>query len=124
MNKIDEERIYKIEINSSIAQAEFVKSVMEQQGAVGLDLPSIPIMAIQDFVDDKRDNLWEITINGNVCLTVNGDKDSAEILLMFLQSADAVEFNMHPLLIDNVKDFLAGNRPNVAQFEMTQTPEE
>ena len=81
-------------------------------------------MAIQDFVDDKRDNLWEITINGNVCLTVNGDKDSAEILLMFLQSADAVEFNMHPLLIDNVKDFLAGNRPNVAQFEMTQTPEE
>lgn len=120
---LDKLKVFMISLNSIKEQAEFIKDLIVSHGAEALNLPAVPVSAIQDFIDDKRSNLWEITINGDVYITVNGDKESAETLLTLVTSAGQNEFVMEPLQLVNVEDYLLGKRDNVGQFEMVHNPE-
>ena len=126
MNKklmdLDQLKQYKIELVSTKENALYVKDVLISLGADGMNLPPIPVTAIKNFIEGKRDNLWEITINGIVRVTVKGEKDAAEVLLTLLDTADKDVFDMEPLQLSNIESFIANERENVAQFEMVHNP--
>lgn len=120
LNKL---QTFTVKLNSSKEQAQFVKDIIASRGAEALNLPAIPVSAIQDFIDGKRPNLWEITINGNVCVTVDSNKDAAEALVTLITAAGQTEFGLEPLPLINLSDYLLDKRDNVGQFEMVHNPE-
>ena len=78
-----------------------------------IELPDIPIDTISEFVEGKRDKLWEIEINGDSLMYVHATKKSAKILLEMLADTKVDFLPLAPLAKENIAAFIAGDREDL-----------
>jgi hypothetical protein len=114
---------HKIEIVAESKKADELYSLMTNSSVESMDLPALPLTAIKDFIDEKRDNLWEVTINGEIFLTVKADREAALALLKMVKGAGYDEFVMAPLPAKNLRAFVQGQRKNVATLTIRRNPD-
>lgn len=113
---------FKIEIVADRKKADELYSMMVNSESEYLDLPPIALTAVKDYLDEKRDNLWEVTINDKVFLTVKADKDAAEALLKMVKGAGEEQFPLAALPAKNLRAFVQGQRQNVATLTLSRNP--
>lgn len=109
---------FKIELVSDMKKADALYSILSNSELEFLDLPPIPIEAIKDFIQGNRKTLWEITVNGEVYLTLVSDQPSASALLKMVKDAGVEEFPLAPLPAKNLRAFVNKQRKNVAQLDI------
>jgi hypothetical protein len=109
---------FEVEIVTDKKKADFLYSLLVNNELPALELPPVPISAIKDFIEDTRANIWEVTINGEVHLTVTANKEAAMTLLKMVQAAGAEEFPLAPLPAENLRNFVNGQRANVGRLEI------
>jgi|WetSurSiteA1Bulk_404760.scaffolds.fasta_scaffold63424_2 hypothetical protein len=113
---------FTIEIVADKKKADELYSMMVNNESEYMELPSISLTAIKDFLDEKRDNVWEVTINDAVFLTVKADKDAAMALLKMVKGAGQEEFPLAALPAKNLRAFVQGQRKNVASLHISRNP--
>jgi hypothetical protein len=114
---------FKVQVIADRRKADELYSMMVNAEVEYMDLPALPITAIKDFIDDKRENLWEITIDGQVYLTVVSDREAALTLLKMVKGAGQEEFVMAPLPAKNLRSFVQGQRSDVATLTIRRNPD-
>jgi hypothetical protein len=114
---------FKVKVTADRRKADELYSMMVNAAAEYMDLPALPITAIKDFIDDKRENLWEITIDGQVFLTVVSEREAALTLLKMIKGAGQEEFVMAPLPAANLRAFVQGQRDTVATLTIRRNPD-
>lgn len=117
------EETFAIEITATKSKAEAMLASLKENGFKQADLPPIPMQALSDFIEGKRSNIYELTINDEVFLTVEGDVDCAKTMRGMLKSSETTEFPLAPVLLENLEEFLAGGRSNVVMLEIIRTKE-
>ena len=116
-NKMELEK-FKVEITADKRKADELYSLLSNAESDFMDLPPVPVTAIKDFLEDKRDNLWQVTLDDEVYLTVMSDKPSASALLKMVKGAGVEDFPLAPLPAKNLRAFVNGQRDSVATLEI------
>jgi len=109
---------FKVEIVSDKKKADQLFSILTNHEMDDIDLPPIPISSIKDFITGKRANIWEVTINGELYMSIVGDKASAGALVEMVEGAGREDFPLAPLPASNLRDFVNGQRDNVARIDI------
>ena len=115
---------FKLRITATKAKAKTLLALMEERQLSELELPAIPMEAIDSFLAGERKNLWEVTINGETLITVAAKKDDATALKMMLGQMGAVDCVLAPIMYDNVVAFIDGERDTLALLEIMRGTEE
>lgn len=109
---------FKVEIVTDKKKADKLYSLLTNSNMSHLIMPSIPLSAMKDYFDEKRPEMWTITMNDEAYLSVVADKDATMALIKMIKDAGEEEFPLAPLPADNLRDFVNGQRSNVAQMTM------
>lgn len=109
---------YKVEIVSDPKKADQLYSLLINLELDALELPPLPITAIKDFIDERRNTLWDITVDGEEMLHLVCDKEAASVLLKMVKDAGVEEFPLAPLPSNNLRAFVRKQRNNVAQLDI------
>lgn len=109
---------FEIKVTADKRKADELYSIMSNLGTQEVPMPPIPITAMKDFIDGKRPNLFEVTVNDEVYLTFEASNDSASALVKMVKSAGVEEFPVAPLPIKHLRAFVQGQRENVSLLEI------
>lgn len=109
---------FKVELTADLKKADELFSICSNEEMEFVPLPPLPISAVKDFLDGKRSNLYEVTLNGETYLTIQADKESALALLKMVKDADEEEFPLAMLPVQNLRAFVQGQRTNVANLRI------
>ena len=109
---------FKAEIKTTKEGAEYILNVMEEVGMEDITPEAIPISALSDFVEGKRKNIWEVTINGNTVMEVVTTKKGAKAMIEMVKEKGGDKFPLVPIPMDNFLGVVQGKQKNVMNIEM------
>jgi hypothetical protein len=111
----------KVRVKCSKENAEEILELINGIGTDQLPLPPFGKENVQDFLSNKRSNILDISINGKELLEVTASKKSAKILMEFLEENHLETFDLVPVPISNIQEFMDGSRDNVLILEIKRT---
>jgi hypothetical protein len=112
---------FMVKVASSKGRAKKLLTLMQEQEIDELEIPDLPIKELDRFLDKERKNIWDITINGEVLMSVVADEDSANAFRMMLTTTEGDSFPLAPIKRSSVEDYLAGKREDILSLEIART---
>lgn len=109
---------FKAELQTTKEAAEFVLEALESAGLDTLVPENIPVNAISDFVDGKRDTIWEITVNNMVVVQVVANKRVAKAMLEAVKDQGGDHFPLVPIPANSFLGVVQGKRKNLMSIEL------
>jgi hypothetical protein len=100
--------------------------IMKECGVDRIDLPPIPMTAVQAFLDGDRPEIYRFAVDGRDFMEARANKKSAEQFKALMQSANMEEFELAPVLLGNIDSFLQEKRDDIMtmSFELATEPKE
>jgi hypothetical protein len=114
----NDSEFFKADIRTTKEGADYILEVMDEVGLEEIVPDCIPISAIQDFIDGKRKNIWEITINGVSVMEVVAPKRVAVSMIQAIKEHGGDSFPMVPIPMNNVLGVAQGKKKNVMSIEL------
>ena len=118
---------YKLKVLISRDRAFELLDIMKECKTEALDVPPIPLSAVEDFLAKKRDNLFTFAINGKDFMEVKANRESAEQFRALMITSNVEEFELAPILATNIDAFLSEERDDILtltfRMGVTENPE-
>ena len=109
---------FEVTITANKREADELYSMLTNMGLDHMEIPPIPVSAMKDFIDGKREKLWDVTVNDKVYLTFEGTPDAVSALIKLVKGAGVEQFPIAPLPAEHLRAYVNGQRDNVGLLEI------
>jgi hypothetical protein len=108
----------KIMASTSKNKAMKLLKLYDLYGASRLELPSISVNQLNDYIRGKRKNIAIFEIDGEDLIEVKGSKSAAKLLKQMLEEMDVSEVVFPELPKEKLCDFIDGNSSSLITMEV------